>query len=434
MNTSSPNIEELEAKKDIVGLIEAMRIGGQTGERAKDALMRMGEPAVGPLIQVFWDRDIHLYIMEILGYIGDPRAIEPLVDRLRLGTGNRIAMHERAMAAETLGKIGNGRAVKPLIEKAVETDYIVPPAAYNAILAIGEPAIEPLIKYLDDDRQNIREKAERALLEMGGPAVDTFVKILSDFHSDPQIRAIPIKSFGKSIREIAIESLRISGDERALEPLISILRDDDDDNIRAKAASALGEIRDEKERALEPLTTALNDESHTVGGTAKAALRKIEKIKKGGGFFAKPKGYVGTFFRYSIFPGLLSYLLFTLVWFLIGIFGLSNENMSAWEMAASALVLVVSGFTLVFLILAFFWKASTISLTFEDKEAFLQKLNGALRKVKYRLKYRTGGYSIYTFRSDNPSLIPAVNVHIEGNSAKITGPRSRIKKLEKRLR
>ena len=53
----------------------------------------------------------------------------------------------------------------------------------------------------------------------------------------------------------------VVGDERAVEPLIEVLKDEDG-HIRSGAAWALGKIRDK--RAEEPLVEALKDENEGV--------------------------------------------------------------------------------------------------------------------------------------------------------------------------
>jgi HEAT repeat protein len=62
-------------------------------------------------------------------------------------------------------------------------------------------------------------------------------------------------------------------DPRAVEPLIAAL-EDTDSSVRAKAASALGEIRDL--RAVGALIAALKDTDSSVRAEAASALGKIK--------------------------------------------------------------------------------------------------------------------------------------------------------------
>ena len=69
----------------------------------------------------------------------------------------------RGDAAEVLGKIGDSRAVEPLIEALKD---IVQFIAIESLKKIGEPAVEPLIKALKNKDTLIRSGAARALGEI----------------------------------------------------------------------------------------------------------------------------------------------------------------------------------------------------------------------------------------------------------------------------
>lgn len=88
------------------------------------ALGDIGIPAVEPLIKAFENKDwqIKSRAAEVLGKIGDERAVEPLIEAL-----NRKDKYQnkyvRGRIVEALGKIGDERAVEPLI-KALDDQYI----------------------------------------------------------------------------------------------------------------------------------------------------------------------------------------------------------------------------------------------------------------------------------------------------------------------
>jgi len=88
---------------------------------------------------------------EALGKIGEP-AVKPLIEALK---------HERTQfyAAEALGKIGDARAVKPLLQalKFCITD------ASRMLAKIGKPAVIPLMQALKDKDRYVRKAAEAAL-------------------------------------------------------------------------------------------------------------------------------------------------------------------------------------------------------------------------------------------------------------------------------
>ena len=132
------SIEELEAKKDVKGLIKALR--------NKDSGVRKAAA-------------------EALGKIGDQRAVEPLIEALR-----DEYWRVREAAAEALGKIGDQRAVEPLIEALRDEVWLVRCAAAEALGKIGDRrAIEPLIKALGDLYSDVREAAAEALGKIGEP-------------------------------------------------------------------------------------------------------------------------------------------------------------------------------------------------------------------------------------------------------------------------
>jgi HEAT repeat protein len=78
-------------------------------------------------------------------------------------------------------------------------------------------------------------------------------------------------------RKGAVIALVEIGDERAVEPLIATLRNEDGD-VREAAAEALGKIGDE--RAVEPLKQALKDKSKDVQIWAAFGLYKLGDTQK----------------------------------------------------------------------------------------------------------------------------------------------------------
>ena len=67
-------------------------------------------------------------------------------------------------AAQALGEIGDPRAVEPLINALNDRDWIVRGASAEALGKIGDPrAVEPLIRALDDDEWSSRNKVIEAL-------------------------------------------------------------------------------------------------------------------------------------------------------------------------------------------------------------------------------------------------------------------------------
>lgn len=189
-------------------------------------LVEIGEPAVEPLIQVLGAEDPDI----------------------------------RENAAATLGKIKDERAVQPLIKLLTDEEWEVEKGATDALIAIGEPAIEPLIEILQD-------KNEDVYLQMKVVAVLAGIK--DERAIQPMIQALKEKP---ELQADLGYNLGLIG-EPAVEPLITVLGDEDS-SVRVRAAEALGRIGNK--RAVEPLKVALNDEDETVRVFAKLGLKSIE--------------------------------------------------------------------------------------------------------------------------------------------------------------
>ncbi len=135
------------------------------------------ERAVEPLIEALKaDWILVAKAAWALGEIGDVRAVEPLIPALegelsteatlpakgaliKIGgaavTGLIQALKNedsnvRERAAEVLGEIGDKRAVEPLAEALQDWDPAVSGAAAEALEGIGEPAVESLFQALEN--------------------------------------------------------------------------------------------------------------------------------------------------------------------------------------------------------------------------------------------------------------------------------------------
>ena len=135
---------------------------------AVEPLISIGEPAVEPLIEAAYSLDFDgdgeggawglLQIANVLGRIGDARAVEVLIEIMSDG-------YAREDAVNALVRIGKA-AVEPLIEAFGHEYYGVRRGAAEALGRIGDArAVEPLIKALEDDE--VRYAAEEALEKLG---------------------------------------------------------------------------------------------------------------------------------------------------------------------------------------------------------------------------------------------------------------------------
>jgi HEAT repeat protein len=94
-----------------------------------------------------------------LGQIGDPLAVEPLIEALR-----DKETTVRWSAAESLGRLGDRRAIDPLIAALADDDDFVRRRAAEALGAIGDPrAAAPLAAAMKDVATAVQKAAAAAL-------------------------------------------------------------------------------------------------------------------------------------------------------------------------------------------------------------------------------------------------------------------------------
>lgn len=268
-------------------------------KEALEALVSIGEPAVHSLILALKDEnaDVRKNAAEALGKIKDTRAIDPLIATL----GDEET-DVRKNAVEALGNIGDSRAIEPLIASLDDKKSTVKSSAEEALKKIFEnmkannnlEQLLPLLKYketsvrrivisaikgskdghtvehlilaMKDDDTYIRDSASEALKEIGKPAVEPLIKVLRDDENmQAQIRATTILGDIK--------------DNRAVEPLIYALKSaskassQESTILGIEAATALGKIKDA--RAVAPLIEALSVEDIRIRRSAADALREI---------------------------------------------------------------------------------------------------------------------------------------------------------------
>ncbi len=298
-----PDVEKMEARKNVKGLIKALgyRKCSLVQEAAARVLGEIGDPrAVEPLISALKDKVwvVRGLAAEALGKLGDSRAVEPLINALK-----DEDLDVRGAAAEALGKLGDSRAVEPLISALKDKEsYVlieygeerrktnVCRAVVHALGKLRDPrAVDPLIKTLKNKDSFLREEAAKALSKLRWKpdnredevwywiGKDNWDKVifLGTEAVEPLINALKDKDW--DVREAVAEALGKSGstalgDSRAVEPLINALKHEHW-RVREAAAEALGNLGDS--RAVEPLINALKDEDYGVQEIAAEALGKI---------------------------------------------------------------------------------------------------------------------------------------------------------------
>ena len=192
----------------------------EIGDAAGKALEKIGKPAVERLIQEigqFYSKGGYAdyqycdrMIAEILGNIGDARAIEPLVGML--GEYDEYDpfpdYSPRGSAANALDKLG----WKPdTIEDKI--DYFMAMEDFGALSDLGETAIDKLVWKLESDcyEGEPRDGIDSILVEIGKPAVQRLLVALETPYESTSV--------GESVAWILGEI----GDARAIEPLIEYI-------------------------------------------------------------------------------------------------------------------------------------------------------------------------------------------------------------------
>jgi len=295
-----PNIEKLKAEKDVKKLIEALsHKDSDIRRRAAEALGAIKDAeALVPLIAALKDRNKYVrekaaealrkFDFDKLYYatktsiylitkkwakiieIGEP-AVETLIDALKDRDGS-----VRYYAAKALGEIKDKRAVAPLTfvlnDKNINTQY----AAAIALHKMGDKrGIEFIIYGLENPK--VKKRSAKLLERIGLEDLDAKTKALVYIAKGEWKEAVKLhfaaveplintlKDDNWHIRASAAEALGEIKDERAAESLIDILKDKNW-RVSARAAEALGKIKDR--RAVEPLIDALKDKEPHLSDTS----------------------------------------------------------------------------------------------------------------------------------------------------------------------
>lgn len=186
-----------------------------------------------------------------LGEMGDERCVPPVLSALRDGD-----WQVRDVAIEALGNIGSP-AIEGLVRLLRDWDI-----RRYALMALGkikdERVLDPIITHLKSDE--FHEYATDALVEIGEPALEKLIPCLKD--KDEIVRKQAVIALG-----------RIKSPE-TVDPLIDML-EDKDWFTRISAAAALEQIRDERGR--QAIKTLLKDSDMVVQMRAERILSSWKK-------------------------------------------------------------------------------------------------------------------------------------------------------------
>ncbi len=231
---------------------------------------------------------------QALGNIGDKRATEMLINRLR---NKDSSINVRRCVSHALAKIGDKKAI-PLLRELLKGDEhktVQVFAAYGLAKIIKDPdALRFLCESLKDKELEVRYFAAELLGRTDDKkAVEPLINALVD--AKAAVRGTAAQALGRIGDKNAIRPLtrvwksdedtwtqlcsacalfKITGDENILDFLIEILKSDDMQR-RAHAAQVLGAICNK--RAVRPLINLLSDSSVLVRQSARRALKVTTK-------------------------------------------------------------------------------------------------------------------------------------------------------------
>lgn len=309
-----PDVEKLKAKRNVNGLVKALRymkdptirqaaaqalIDIGEGSKALDAslaLSKLGDArSFEPLIVLLNDQDYEYgrwKSARALGELKDQRAIQPLI--VALTDKYKSVRSHAAGSLKQLGwkpdKSAAGAAFLLASSKSPTIgDFGRSEVNWDKCVEIGTDAVGPLILYLDFGDDNERRSSARVLGKIGDPrAVSHLMVALNDTNiyfteivatalgeiGAPAVRPLIYALMNKkaNVRWDAARALGNIGDKRAVEPLMDALKDEHK-SVRRIAIEALGNIGDD--RAVEPLIATLKDEDVDVRKAVADALGNI---------------------------------------------------------------------------------------------------------------------------------------------------------------
>ena len=164
----------------------------------------------------------------------------------------------RREAVVTLGEMGDERCVEPLVRALRDGDWQVREAAVEAIAEVGSPAVELLIRYVRD------WEARKYVIQAMGKINDERVldPLMSMLHND-------------EFKDDATRALIELG--KPAVPKLIVALTDREEFVRKQAILALGEIKDSE--AVDPLIAMLQDQDWLTRLTAAAALEQIGDLR-----------------------------------------------------------------------------------------------------------------------------------------------------------
>jgi HEAT repeat protein len=273
----------IQALLRLFAIHEAVRDAVTAAIRDPAMAVCVGRRTVKPLVRSLHagDREERRRAAEVLGLLGDPRAIEPLVRDLKHDRDEGA----RAQSARALGRLKASAAVEPLIaalEDPAEEVRAEAAEALGHLKELGPLVLEPLLATLDSEDALVRARAAGAL---GG---------FDDERALEELLGLTLRDPVQEVRAAAVGALKKRWPAQAAERLVEALESrgasagwwgkwlfgrrksqqevDHEVLDRQRAAEALGDFADE--RGLSALEAAVDDPDRVVRRAAVTSLGK----------------------------------------------------------------------------------------------------------------------------------------------------------------
>lgn len=94
----------------------------------------------------------------------------------------------RKYAVEVLGSLGDARAVGPLIEALTDEVNDIRQRAYDSLIKIGAPGVTAVASLLTHEDDDLRQAASEIIRKIGKPAVEPLTEVMLDADEALQAR------------------------------------------------------------------------------------------------------------------------------------------------------------------------------------------------------------------------------------------------------
>ena len=266
------NIRSKDAKPHLVKLLESDRVSDVRNSAAEALANIDPKDTIRYLIEAAINDEnssrTRVHAIEMLGKFG--KDAEYAADVLIVLLSSDLTGEKSYATAQALAKIGNPKAIEPLVEK-LKSELIhdlVKKVIVQALVELGTKSAQPLIELLKDKKQ-IPKTREYAACALGGiksaDSVQALIEVLQDEKSST-VKYQIVK---------ALAGIKVRG----LEPIfIKLLKNKSEEPlVRVWSAHALGELGANSEYALSPLFNALEEKNIDVRCAAVNALSTIGK-------------------------------------------------------------------------------------------------------------------------------------------------------------